>query len=66
MQKRNIVFLDKYSVDNVDTSSIEQLGEYFEYHTTQITEIIDRCIDADIIITNKVLLKRETLSQLPK
>lgn len=62
----NIVFLDKYSVDDVDTSAIEQLGNYVEYHFTEVVDIVERSIDADIIITNKIRLKRETLAQLPK
>ena len=64
--KHNIIFLDKYSVDNVDTSAIEKLGDYVEYHYTEVQDIVDRCKDADIIVTNKTPLKRETLSQLPK
>ena len=64
--RHNIIFLDKYSVDNVDTSSIEQLGDYTEYHYTEDSEIVDRCKDADIIITNKAPLKRDILSQLSK
>ena len=64
--KHNIIFLDKYSVDNVDTSAIEKLGDYVEYHYTEVQDIVDRCKGADIIVTNKTPLKRETLSQLPK
>ena len=62
------VFLDKntFSAD-VDFSSIEhQLTRLTCYESTPPSEVLARCLDADIIITNKVLLSAEILSALTK
>ena len=62
------VFLDKNTFSSsIDFSAIEQqLTQLVCYTNTSATEIIARCFDADIIITNKVQLTAETLSALPK
>lgn len=59
-----IVFLDAYTVDRSDMSSIEALGEYVGYENTPDSEIIERCKGADVVIANKVPLRAETLKQL--
>jgi glycerate dehydrogenase len=61
-----IVFLDAYTIDHSDTSSLEALGDYTAYETTHETEIVERCQGADIVIVNKVLLNADTLAQLKK
>ncbi|ALO35835.1 hydroxyacid dehydrogenase [Colwellia sp. MT41] len=62
------VFLDKQTFSStLDFSIIEQqLTELSCYATTSATEVISRCHDAEIIITNKVPLNAEILADLPK
>ena len=62
----NIVFLDEYSLGDADLGSIRALGNYTGYRTTAREEVADRCREADVIITNKVVLRRETLRSLPR
>ncbi|MFR9619686.1 MAG: NAD(P)-dependent oxidoreductase [Rikenellaceae bacterium] len=60
-----IVFLDEYSLGGVDLAPIRSLGDYVGYEiTTTAQEVIERCWDAQVVITNKVVLNRQTLAQL--
>lgn len=61
------VFLDKNTFSNaINFTLIErQLSSLRCYDKTTESDVISRCADADIIITNKVLLTAEVLSQLP-
>ena len=60
------VFLDKYSVCGRDTSAIASLcDEYEEYDFTRADEVVGRCRNAQIIITNKVVIDAGIMSQLP-
>ena len=61
-----IVFLDEYSICNRDISNIKSLGEYVGYETTLPEHVVERCYDADIVITNKVVLDANTIASLPK
>lgn len=60
------VFLDKQTFSStIDLSVIkEQVTELINYEQTSPDEIVTRCLDADIIITNKVLLTENILSKL--
>lgn len=62
------VFLDQQTFSpKISLESIEsQVSELICYATTTQDQIIERCISADIIITNKVVLSKETLKQLPQ
>lgn len=62
------VFLDKNTFSSaIDFSIIEQqVTKLSCYAKTSPTEVITRCLDAEIIITNKVQLTAEILSALPK
>ena len=62
------VFLDKQTFSSaIDFSVIEQqVTQLVCYANTSPTEVMARCLDADIIITNKVQLTAEVLSALPK
>lgn len=62
----NIVFLDEYSLGDADLSAIRALGNYTGYPTTLREQVIDRCREAEVVITNKVAFKRETLAALPR
>lgn len=61
-----IVFLDEYSVCNRDLSDIKSLGEYIGYETTAPEDVVERCKDAEIVISNKGVLNAETIAALPK
>lgn len=64
--KPTIVFLDEYTLGGADLSRIRALGEYTGYSKTAPEEVIDHCREAEIVITNKVVLRRETLAALPE
>lgn len=63
-----IVILDAYTSNPGDLSweKFEELGELFVYDRTPREKVVERCRDAEIVLDNKVVLDRETLSQLPK
>ena len=60
-----IVFLDEYSVCGRDLSSITCWGDYTGYETTTPDEVLEKSKDAEIIITNKVVLDAEKIASLP-
>ncbi|MBQ6581463.1 MAG: hydroxyacid dehydrogenase [Alistipes sp.] len=60
-----IVFLDEYSVCGRDLSSIKRWGDYTGYETTSAEEVLERSKDAEIIISNKVVLDAKTIASLP-
>lgn len=63
---RKIVFLDEYSLSGCDLSRIKALGDYTGYEKSFTTEqVVERCREADIIISNKVLVTRKAIEQLP-
>ena len=64
--KPNIVFLDAYSICGRDLSEIAALGNFKAYESTEPEEVMERCIDADVIIANKTILDAEKLRALPR
>lgn len=61
-----IVFLDEYSICGRDLSAIKSFGDYLGYETTSPDQVLERCTDADIVISNKVVLDATTIAALPK
>lgn len=61
-----IVFLDEYSICNRNIGAIKALGDYTGYETTLPEQVVERCLDAEIVITNKVVLDAEKITALPK
>ena len=63
-----IVVLDGYAMNPGDLSwnHVSKLGTCEIYDRTMQVEIVKRSFDADIILTNKVVLNEYTLKQLPK
>ncbi len=58
-----IVFLDAKTVgDDVDLTIFEAFGDFVAYPTTKGTQVFDRVYDADIVITNKVVIDREVMN----
>jgi len=62
-----IVILDGFTLNPGDLSwqPIQGLGECKVYERTQVSEVLARCSDAQIIFTNKVILDANILAQLP-
>ena len=68
MNQMNIVVIDGYTLHPGDLSweSIASLGQLTVYDRTPAELIVQRCKDADIILTNTVPLTAATLEQLPR
>jgi glycerate dehydrogenase len=59
-----IVLLDAKTLgDDLDLSPLEQFGTLTRYDTTSEEETLARVVDADIVITNKVVLSANLLAQ---
>lgn len=63
-----VVCLDRSTIDsNIDFKGIEGLVENITYHEfTPAEKVVFRCKYAEVIITNKVVLDKVQLEQLPK
>ena len=63
-----IVVLDGYGVNPGDLSweKLEELGELTVYERTAPEEVLTRTEEAEIVLTNKVVLSAEILCKLPK
>ena len=62
-----IVFLDQLTLgEDVDLTELNKVGDFETFPYTRDDEVIKRCIDADIVITNKVYFTKEVIDQLPK
>lgn len=63
-----ITVLDGYGLNPGDLSweELRQLGDVTVYDRTSQSEILDRAKDAEILLTNKVVLNADILRQLPK
>lgn len=65
--KPKIVFLDRATIPkHVQFKPLEHPHEWLNYDLSAYTECINRAQDADIIITNKVVLDSNIIAQLPK
>lgn len=63
-----IVVLDGYGVNPGDLSwgKLEELGELTVYERTAPEDVLTRTEDAEIVLTNKVVLSADVLCKLPK
>ena len=64
-----LVILDGYTENPGDLSwdwLKDIVDEYTVYDSTPQNEVISRCIDAEIVVTNKKLITREIIDSLPK
>jgi glycerate dehydrogenase len=64
----NIVILDSFAANPGDLSwqPLSAIGELTVYDFTRPDELLERAKNADILITNKVLIKAEHLQLLPR
>jgi len=62
-----IVILDAKTLgSDLDLSILDTFGEVISYPTTSADETLERILIADIIITNKVVLSANIMSQAPR
>lgn len=63
-----IVILDGFTANPGDLSweRLVALGELTVYERTTAQQTIERAAEAEIVLTNKVLLRRQEIEQLPK
>ena len=63
----NIVILDGYSANPGDLSwdELKEMGNVTVYDRTSPSETIARAAEADIVLTNKVVIGKEEMAQLP-
>lgn len=63
-----IVVLDGYTLthDDLTWDSLKSLGKCMLYDRSTPDEVLLRTTEADIVLTNKVLLPQETIAQLPQ
>ena len=66
----NIVILDSYSVvqNDLNWQSVSRLPDVSvqAYDRTSPADVVERSREADAVLTNKVVLSREVISQLPR
>lgn len=64
----NIVFLDAFTLNpfgDFDISELHSLGNVTIYDRTPVDLILERTKDADVVLTNKCPLNRQTINALP-
>lgn len=63
-----IVAIDGYALNpgDLDWNVFAEFGTIQVYDRTRPEHVIERCKDADVILTNKIAFKEEHLKQLPK
>ena len=62
-----IVILDGYTANPGDLlwEGLEELGEVMVYERTKPSETVARAAEAEVVLTNKVVIGREEMAQLP-
>lgn len=62
-----IVVLDGFAMNPGDLSweNLQELGECVIFNQTKPEEVLERAIDADVLITNKVVINKDHINQLP-
>lgn len=63
-----IVFLDTSTVADLpdELARFAELGDYTGYESTTPEQVVDRAREADVVVTNKVLIRKKEMEQLPK
>ena len=59
---KKIVILDGKTLGDIKLEKLSEIGEVKYYDTTDISEVKARVSEANIVLTNKVVLNRENLS----
>ena len=65
--KEKIVFLDSSTVDygDIDFFGLRELGDFSCYDVTYPDQVAERCRDATIVITNKVVIDAGIIGECP-
>lgn len=58
---KNIVILDGQTLGNLEFDSLKEFGDVVYYDTTKSEEVVQRIKDANIVLTNKVVLNEDNL-----
>ena len=68
MPMRKIVVLDGFTANPGDLSwqGLEELGEVTVYDRTKAEETAARAAEAEVVLTNKVVVGREVMARLPR
>ncbi len=62
--KQKIVFLDKKTLgDDINLDIFKNFGEIIIYETTKSTETLQRVQNADIVVTNKVVINKHIIEK---
>ncbi len=62
-----VVFLDRATIPrHISLPALPFEHHWLEYDACEPQQVVERLLAADIVITNKVVLTREMLIQLPK
>jgi len=61
MLNLKIVLLDALTFGETDLSGFDELGEVVVYQTTTSEQTKERITDADVIVTNKVVITKELM-----
>jgi len=57
-----IVYLDSLTMgDDIDLTIFEQFGEFVKYETSTNEEALVRTVDADVVLTNKIVINEATV-----
>lgn len=57
-----IVYLDSLTMgDDIDLSIFEQFGEFVKYETSTTEEALERTVDADVVLANKIIINDATV-----
>lgn len=67
-RKIRIVVLDGYTLNPGDLSwnALESVGDCVIYDRTSPAEVVERCRDAEVVLTNKVPVMAAEIEQLPR
>ena len=66
-KKLKIVFLDRITAGPIELKErFSKYGEYIEYDDTSPEQIVERISDADVIITNRIKLRKEHFEKASK
>lgn len=60
-----IVILDGYTLEGTDISPITSLGDSVVYTETFDSEVVERCLGAQVVVSNKVKIMRSHMERLP-
>lgn len=60
---KKIVILDGQTLGELDFNALKEFGDVVYYDTTKADEVVERIKDANIILTNKVVLNEDNLKE---